>query len=110
MRVLVDECVDWRLLRDLQEHEAKTVKQLGWERLQDGELLERASAEFDVLITVDKDLPSQQNVSAFDIAVIVLRARSTRLADLRKLVGMLHKTLEEVRSGEIRVLNWRDIG
>lgn len=32
MRALLDECVDWRLLRDLDDHDAKTVKQLGWER------------------------------------------------------------------------------
>ena len=109
MRVLVDECVDWRLLRDLHEHEAKTVKQLGWERLQDGDLLRRASSEFDVLLTVDKDLPYQQNISTFDIAVIVLRGRSTRLADLRELIMMLDDALSKVRRGEIQILNWRDI-
>jgi len=31
MRLLLDECVDWRLLRDFLDHDAKTVKQLGWE-------------------------------------------------------------------------------
>src|SRR5436305_1816164 len=79
MRVLVDECVDWRLLRDLHPHEAKTVKQLGWEKVDDGSLLARAAADFDVFITVDTKLPYQQNIAAFDISVIILRGRTTRL-------------------------------
>ena len=64
MRVLVDECVDWRLLRDLHPHEAKTVKQLGWEKVDDGSLLARAAADFDVFITVDTKLRHQQNIAA----------------------------------------------
>ena len=109
MKVLVDECVDWRLLRDLQPHEAKTVKQLGWEKIKNGSLLALAAAEFDVFITVDKDLPYQQNVTSFDIAVIVLRARTTRLEDLRKLVGAIHGALERAKSGVVQVLSWREL-
>ena len=33
MRILVDECVDWRILRDLTDHEARTVKQLDMREL-----------------------------------------------------------------------------
>ena len=86
MRVLVDECVDWPLLDDLREHEAASVKQRGWEHIDDGSLLALAAAEFDVFLTVDKDLPHQQNIASFDVAVIILRARTTRLADLRELL------------------------
>ena len=49
MRLLVDECVDWRLLRDLAEHEVKTVKQLGWEHYDDGDLLQHAAVEFECI-------------------------------------------------------------
>jgi hypothetical protein len=48
MRVLLDECVDWRLLRDLDDHDAKTVKQLGWEKVKNGALLQLAANHFDV--------------------------------------------------------------
>jgi len=109
MKILVDECVDWRLMRDLKDHETRSVKQAGWEHLDDGEILRVASREFDVFLTVDKDLPYQQNVASFDIAVIVLRARKTRLADLRALLGMLRDALATPRSGEVRVLSWRDL-
>ena len=71
MRLLLDECVDWRLLRDLSQHDAKTLKQAGWETIDDGALLRMAASEFDVFLTVDKDLPYQQNVSGHDLAVII---------------------------------------
>jgi predicted nuclease of predicted toxin-antitoxin system len=103
MRVLLDECVDWRLLRDLTDHDTKTVKQLGWEKIKNGALLRAAADQFDVLVTVDKDMPSQH------VAVVVLRGRSTRLADLRKLLPTLRGALESPKFGEFQVLSWRDV-
>jgi predicted nuclease of predicted toxin-antitoxin system len=108
MRLLVDECVDWRLVRDLHTYETRTVKQAGWEELDDGELLRRAAREFDAFITVDKDLPKEQNLAKFNIAVIILRGRTTRLADLRALLPALHEALAKARKAELQVLNWRD--
>jgi predicted nuclease of predicted toxin-antitoxin system len=108
MKLLVDECVDWRLLRDLSAYEPRTVKQLGWEQLDDGSLLKLAAAEFDAFLTVDKDLPSQQNVGQFDIAVIILRGRTTRLADLRELLEPLYEAIERTRRGAVEVVSWRD--
>ena len=52
MRVLLDECVPRALRNDLPGHEVKTVAELGWAGVKNGELLRRAAAEFDVLITV----------------------------------------------------------
>src|SRR5262245_25452758 len=109
MRLLVDECVDWRLVRDLRAHETRTVKQAGWEDLDDGELLKLAAREFDVFITVDKDLPNEQNMRRLDIAAIILRARTTRLADLHELLPLLHDALATARKGELQELRWRDL-
>lgn len=108
MRILVDECVDWRLLRDLTQYDAKTVKQLGWENVDDGELLSLAERDFDVFLTVDKDLPNEQNPAKFDIAVVVVRARTTRLADLRELLEPLHRALRSARPRQLQILAWRD--
>src|SRR3982751_5673263 len=109
MRVLVDECVDWRILRDLHPHEAKTVKQLGWEKADDGSLLARAAAEFDVFLTVDTKLPYQQNIAALDIAVVVLRGRTTRLADLRELLDQRQEVLSTAPRGEFTIVSWLDL-
>lgn len=108
MKVLLDECVDWRLLRDLTAYETRTVKQLGWEHVKNGALLKLAASEFDVFLTVDSNLEYQQNISDLDLAVIVLRGRTTRLPDLRELLPLLHNALRSLRVGEFLTLNWRE--
>jgi hypothetical protein len=86
MKALLDECIDWRLSREIVGHDVKTARQMGWSSLKNGELLTQAAREFDVFITVDRNLSFQQHLPALDLAVIVLRARSNRLAALRPLV------------------------
>ncbi len=53
MKVLLDECVDWRLLRDLDGHDVKTVRR--WEHVKNGELLRIAATQFDAFVTVDSN-------------------------------------------------------
>ena len=61
MKVLVDECVDWRLRRDIVGHEVKTARQMGWSAVKNGELLALAQPEFDVFVTVDRNHSFQQH-------------------------------------------------
>ena len=76
MRVLLDECVDWRLARELAPHEVKTARQMGWTALKNGELLALASAHFDVFVTVDRNLSLQQDSVSFPIPVAALAPTS----------------------------------
>lgn len=99
MRIFLDECVDWRLAREIPGHEVKTARQMGWTTTKNGELLALAASSFDVFITVDRNLSFQQNLSAYEIAVLVLRARTNRLADLRPLVPKILKTVDVAQSG-----------
>ena len=102
MRVFVDECVDWRLSRDIVGHDVKTARQMGWSTIKNGELLALAAMEFDVFITVDRNLSFQQNVPAFAIAVVVLRAASNRLADLKPLVPELLACISSAKTGVVQ--------
>lgn len=99
MKLLLDECVDWRLSREIAGHEVKTAHQMGWSTIRNGELLRLAEKEFDVFVTVDRNLSFQQNLPAFAIAVVVLRARSNRLADLRRLVPELLASIPTAKTG-----------
>jgi predicted nuclease of predicted toxin-antitoxin system len=72
VKVLLDECVDWRFARDIPGHEVKTAREMGWTAIKNGELLSLASENFDVFVTVDRNLSFQQNLGSFAIAVIVL--------------------------------------
>ena len=100
MKILLDECLDRRLAKDIAEHEVKTVPQMGWAAIKNGELLARAEKEFDVFVTVDRNLSFQQHLPRYSIAVIVLRARSNRLQDLRPLVPKLLEVLPTAKRGE----------
>jgi hypothetical protein len=70
VKVLLDECVDRRLARDIAGHEVRTVPELGWAALRNGELLVREQDVFDVFVTVDRNLPFQRKLSDFSIAVV----------------------------------------
>jgi hypothetical protein len=100
VRLLLDECVDRRLAEDIKGHDVRTVPEAGWAGLANGELLVRAQHEFDAFVTVDRNLPSQQDLSRFSIAVVVLRARSNRVGDLRDLIPQLLAALPGVEPGE----------
>jgi hypothetical protein len=93
VNVFLDECVDRRLAKLIAGHEVKTARQMQWTAIKNGELLTLASAQFDAFITVDRNLAFQQNVVSHDIAVIVLRAPSNRLADLKVLIPELLSVL-----------------
>ena len=99
MKVLLDECVDWRLARDIVGHDVKTAHQMGWATIKNGELLALASETFDAFVTVDRNLSFQQNLVSFSIAVVVLRARSNRLTDLRPLIPRLMAAIESAEPG-----------
>ena len=101
MKVFVDECVDWRLARDIAGHDVKTAREMGWLTIKNGELLALAAREFEVFVTVDRNLSFQQNLPAFAIAVIVLRAPSNRLTDLQQLVPALLACIPGAKRGTV---------
>jgi predicted nuclease of predicted toxin-antitoxin system len=101
MRILLDECLPARLSRDLVGHETSTAPKMGWSGLKNGALLTHAvAAGFDVFLTVDKNLPKQQKLAAYAIAVIVLRCTSNDIAELRKLVPELLSKLPAAKKRE----------
>jgi hypothetical protein len=104
VRILLDECVDWRLSRDVIGHDVKTTRQMGWATIKNGELLALAAQQFDVFVTVDRNLSFQQNLAAFPIAILVLRARTNRLADLRPLIPALLAAIPTLKPGVAQLI------
>ena len=60
MRLLLDESVPARLRHSLKAQEVKTVGEMGWSGIKNGEFLMLAAVDFDAFITVDKNLQYQQ--------------------------------------------------
>ena len=104
MRVLLDECLPKRLIRELPGHEARTVQQMGWGGISNGKLLALMGGRFDAFITVDSNLAYQQNLSALPVAVVVLRAPSNKMEDLRPLLPSLLAALAALKPCELRVV------
>jgi predicted nuclease of predicted toxin-antitoxin system len=90
MRILIDECLDWRLCRSLTGHDCSSVQKMGWSGLTNGALLEKAAQEFDVFLTGDRNLTFQQTLSRFDLAVVILHAESIQL---RRTIPLMPKVL-----------------
>lgn len=80
-------------------HEVKTARQMGWSTIKNGELLALAAKEFQVFVTVDRDPSFWQGLPTFDLAVIVLHARSNRLPDLQHFVRELIATIPMGKRG-----------
>jgi predicted nuclease of predicted toxin-antitoxin system len=76
VKVLLDHCLPRRFARAFPDHSVRTAADQGWERLRDGKLLAAAGAEFDVILTVDKNIKREQNLATLPIAVVVMLARS----------------------------------
>nr|VFJ95168.1 MAG: hypothetical protein BECKLFY1418A_GA0070994_104711 [Candidatus Kentron sp. LFY] len=70
--ILLDECVPRKLTRHITRYEVQTVRGAGWTNFKNGDLLRWAQIDFDVLVTIDRNFIYQQNLSNFEIAVIVL--------------------------------------
>jgi hypothetical protein len=71
MRVLLDECVPKRRRAELTGHAVRTVAEMGWSGIKNGQLLQRAATEFDCFLTVDRNLQFQQRIDALPLAVLV---------------------------------------
>ncbi len=94
MKILLDECVDWRLTRSLLQHDVKTVRQMGWSSYANGQLVTVAESEFDVFVTADVNMMYQQSLTSRKIAVIVLRPKRNRLPEILGLLPQLLAALE----------------
>ncbi|PAP76799.1 DUF5615 family PIN-like protein [Rubrivirga marina] len=102
MRALLDENIPRALIRLFApEVDAWTVPQCGWSGLTNGRLLTTASAEFDVFITTDQGIPHQQNLSRYEIGIVLMEARSNRFEDLAPLVPEVKARVGSVAPGTV---------
>ena len=103
MRVLFDNNVPAPLRRHLEGHEVRTARQMGWQELENGDLLTAAeTAGFDVLLTGDKNLSYQQNLEGRTIALVVLG--TTRWGVLREHTGPVVEAVNRAAPGSFEAL------
>jgi hypothetical protein len=100
-RVLLDENLPRKLRHELPECLVRTVQEEGWTSFANGDLLGRAQTKFDVLLTADRRLQFQQNLTRFDIGVVVIWTRSLRFREIRAGVDEIRSAVATVLPGEL---------
>jgi hypothetical protein len=98
IRVLLDENLP-RKLKWALDAEVLTVPERGWGGIKNGRLLRLAASEFDVLLTMDRGIEYQQNLSGVDLCLIVLSAVSNDIDDLLPLAPSINVALSAVEPG-----------
>ena len=102
MRILIDECLNWRLGRALTGHYATSVQRMGWSGIKNGQLLALAEQnQFDVFLTGDRNLSFQQNTTQFRIAVVVLEAAGIQLHHTLPLMPKVLALPPTLKPGEV---------
>ena len=104
MKVVLDECLPKRLARELPGHEVTTVPAAGFAGLVNGKLLRRIAGNYEVFVTIDGNLTAQQNMKGLSFAVIVLRARSNKIEDIRPLIPQILEALSVAKPGHVAVV------
>ena len=103
MRILLDEQLNWRLARVFSNaHEIRSVRDMGWTGMRNSDLLRLAEREFDVMVTMDRNMEHQQNLLRYNLAVILLLSTSNRLEDTEGFVPEIEHVLASgVESGRL---------
>jgi hypothetical protein len=103
MKILIDECLPRKLKFSFPGHEVQTVPEMGWSGTKNGELLRLMIGVFDIFVTIDGNLPSQQNLLKLGVALVVLKAHNNTLVTLQPLIADVVSALAELQPGDIRV-------
>ena len=99
-KLLLDECIPRKFKSHLSGYDCLTVPEVGWTDKKNGELLDLAqNAGFQVFVSLDQGIEFQQNLTGRNVAVILLRANSNRLADLIPLAGKVLMSLSSIEPG-----------
>lgn len=101
MRILLDENFPVDFAQLLIGHEVATVHSLGWSGIKNGDLLRRAHSVCDVFVTLDRNLEFQQNIKVLSFGVVVVRARSNRVADLAQHITSILNAADLVMPGHV---------
>ena len=102
MKILLDEGVPKIIQQRIRELSISNVEEMGWRGIKNGALLDLMTGQFQILITTDKSLPSQQNLKKRQISIIILPTN-----DVPSVIGLLpqiEQAIAAISPGEFRQL------
>jgi hypothetical protein len=102
MKLLLDECVPEDLKDFISGHEVASVAEMGWKGIKNGELMRLAAdSGFHAFLTADKNIRHQQNISKYQIAVIVFDVFRNTLEALRQKLPEMYELLPTIERGKL---------
>jgi predicted nuclease of predicted toxin-antitoxin system len=103
MRILLDECVPRPLKSRLSVdgHTCSTVPEAGFAGKSNGELLGLAAQSFEVFVTLDKGVQFQQNLTGNKVAILIIRAKSSRIEDIIPHLPACLAALRSLHPGQV---------
>lgn len=105
MKVLLDQNVSAKLAALLENHEVVHARQVGWDQLSNGKLLNAANGDaFDLLITADKQMRFQQNLTGRSVSLAVLDVHPISESNQLACAAALTSLLNTLEPGTIHVI------
>lgn len=100
MKILLDECVTKKVKPLLPDFEVKTVAEMGFSGLKNGKLLTATQeAGFDLLITIDKNMDFQQNISKFKLTIVVFGVKNSNIKYIQPLIPIFIQSVKTFQKG-----------
>ena len=101
MKIILDECLPRRLLREFPEYVVTTVPWQGWAGITNGALLKLVETEFDVFVTIDSNIVHQQNLSGLRICLIILHVPNSRYETLQPLLSKIKNAIAQAKPSAV---------
>ena len=98
MKILFDQGTPAPLRKSLASHHVSTAFEMGWADMENGDLLAAVETAFEALITTDKNLRYQQNLSGRRLAILVLP--TTSWPEIQKHVGQISDAVNALKPGD----------
>jgi predicted nuclease of predicted toxin-antitoxin system len=105
MKILLDECVTKRLKRHLLEFEVFTIRELNLGGIKNGKLMTFCSENnFDILLTIDKNLMFQQNLEKYSVTIAVLNSKSSKIEELVEFMPSFKSQLKDLEKHKAYII------
>lgn len=105
MKILLDECITKKLKFLFSNHIVYTVNDMKWNGYKNGKLMTKCvENSFDILLTIDKNLLSQQNVNKYNMTIVVLDAINSKIETLIPFISIFEEKLATFKKGESYII------
>ncbi len=105
MKILLDECVTKKVKELLLGHTVFTIGQMDWQGLKNGMLIKQAEQQnFDILLTIDKNISYQQNTSKYNISIVVLNCNNSTIESIKDYIPNFLEQANSFEKGMLYII------